>query len=127
MIIIPTIAKQPNVIGDLTLIPSSFIRDIKYNFMTKELIVKMKGGKSYTYPNIKQRIAMRFIQGKAVCLTNDIRKKMRWYKGKSPSIGAYYNQFIKVGGVKGSRTLRAAGARIVRAKLKSKGGKSRRR
>ncbi len=112
-----TSAAAPKVIGNITLINSSFIEQIDYNMLTKTLIVVIDG-KMHFYKNINYRKYSKFIQGRAICLTNDPTGLNRWHKGKTPSLGAYYNQFIKLGGVKGVRIARVASAHVARKRRK---------
>ena len=57
-------------------------------------------GRMYTYFYVPSHIFDRWWAGKATCQTDDTggfsgRKMKRWIKGKTPSLGAFYNQYIK--------------------------------
>jgi len=78
--------------------PSSWIRNVKYDSLTGELHLNMRGkwyGPWYIEPNTY----LKFITGKAVPVTTDSRRPARWGKGIGPSLGAAYHKYIKIGGV----------------------------
>lgn len=85
--------KQFEARAALTRIPSSFITDLKYDVFTQTLSVFIQG-RPYLYPNITASTYLAFEQGRAACRTKD--KRGRWWPGKFPSLGAYYNQYIKI-------------------------------
>lgn len=83
--------------GRITIIPSSWIRNVKYNSISNELFLNMRGkwyGPWYIPPNIY----LQFITGKAVPTTTDKRRPARWGKGIGPSLGAAYHKYIKISG-----------------------------
>ena len=82
------------------LLPSSFITDLDYDQFKRTVRVQMHHKKWYEYGNISPNKFLRFMTGRAVCVTNDPTGRNRWYRGKSKSMGAFYNQFIKLGGIK---------------------------
>jgi len=114
--------------GVVTLIPSSLFKagSVHYNVRTRVLDLKLNN-KWYSYPNISPRKYARFLAGRATCVTDDPTGRGRWNKGKHPSMGAFYTQFIKVGGIKGFRLGRVVKARTVKqfrkAKLRRRGGR----
>jgi len=77
--------------------PSSWIRDVKYNTLTGELNVNMRG-KWYGPWYIDSNTYMNFILGKAVPTTTDSRRPARWAEGLGPSLGAAWHKYIKMSG-----------------------------
>lgn len=75
---------------------SSFIAMLEYDEISGYATVYMKNGSSYRYANVPRRIFQAWKAGRATCKTDDHRKwKKRWWIGKTPSLGAFYNQKIK--------------------------------
>jgi len=109
--------------GSLTIMPSSWIRDVDYNTLTGDLRINMKG-KWYGPWNISQRTFNKFISGQAVPVTTDSVRPARWARGVGPSLGAAWHKYIKIGG-RGARVVR--GFRELKAKIRpfAKGVKKR--
>ena len=84
--------------GALTIMPSSWIRDIDYNTLTNELKINMRG-KWYGPWYVSVRTFNKFITGQAVPVTTDINRPARWARGAGPSLGAAYHKYIKIGGI----------------------------
>lgn len=93
--------------GSLTIMPSSWIRDIDYNTLTNELRIDIRG-KWYGPWIVSPRKYMKFIQGKAVPITTDKKRPPRWAKGVGPSLGAAYHKYIKIGGFRAKVSRRIA-------------------
>jgi hypothetical protein len=75
---------------------SSFIDSLEYDELSGYAYVYMKNGSSYRYANVPRRVFMAWKAGRATCKTDDHRKwRKRWWIGKTPSLGAFYNQKIK--------------------------------
>ena len=99
---------------------SSFLVDYKYYRVTQVLVLRIRNSRgginSYTYRDVSERTFNRFRAAKAVCVTKDTEESHprhpRWEIGDQ-SHGAFYNQFIKLGGIR-SRFVRAARARLTR-------------
>ena len=83
--------------GSLTIMPSSWIRDVDYNTLTGELNINMRG-KWYGPWKISLRTFNKFISGQAVPVTTDTARPAKWARGVGPSIGAAYHKYIKIGG-----------------------------
>ena len=98
--------------GRITIMPSSWIRNVDYNMMTNELRINMRG-KWYGPWFVNQRTYNKFITGQAVPITND--SKNRWARGLGPSIGAAFHKYIKIGGKRAKITRRFA---ELKAKIK---------
>jgi len=79
----------------IRIMPSSWIRNIDYNYETNQLNINMSG-KWYGPWQVDLTTYNKFLLGKAVCVTSDDRN--RWRRGDSPSLGAAYHRWIKVGG-----------------------------
>lgn len=85
--------------GSLTIMPSSWIRDVDYNTLTNQLRVNMRG-KWYGPWTVSLRTFNKFITGQAVPVTTDSRRPARWARGTGPSLGAAWHKYIKIGGLK---------------------------
>lgn len=87
----------PPIQGSINIMPSSWIRDIRYDSTTSELYINMRGkwyGPWYTDSNTY----IKFLTGKAVPVTTDKVRPARWARGIGPSLGAGYHKYIKIGG-----------------------------
>lgn len=84
--------------GALTIMPSSWIRDVDYNTLTNALRINMRG-KWYGPWYISLRKFNKFISGQAVPVTTDTQRPARWARGAGPSLGAAYHKYIKIGGI----------------------------
>ena len=106
-----TTVQQPSQVlptqGSLQLMPSSWIRDIRYNNMTYELEINMRG-KWYGPWIIHPWKFHKFITGQAVPITTDTHRPARWGRGMGPSLGAAYWKYIKIGGTRANITRRFA-------------------
>jgi hypothetical protein len=82
------------------LMPSSFIDALDYFGPaggTGNVVAELSG-KQYTFLNVPESIFNRWWEGKASCTTDDGNgtiRHMRWVQGKTPSLGAFFNQYIK--------------------------------
>jgi len=81
------------------LMPSSVVEELIYDPDTKKAFVQL-GDNKYTYHQINESVFDRWFQGKASCITTDVGKftgsrRKRWIAGKTPSLGAFYNKYIK--------------------------------
>jgi hypothetical protein len=90
-------APPPKARGRISIIPSSWIRDHKYDVLTGELHINMRG-KWYGPWFIDPNTYLKFVTGKAVPTTTDTQRPARWGMGIGPSMGAAYHQYIKIGG-----------------------------
>jgi hypothetical protein len=108
----PNLPARHGVVGRIELIKSSFIDEINYSAATMSLDVVI-GASTFTYHNIPYSRVLRFMQGRATCISNDPTRRRRWWRGKTPSIGAFYNQFIKLHGavIRPTTTPRGGGGR----------------
>lgn len=83
--------------GSITIMPSSWIRDVDYNTLTNELKINMRG-KWYGPWYVSLRTYNKFITGQAVPVTTDKQRPARWARGAGPSLGAAWHKYIKIGG-----------------------------
>lgn len=83
--------------------PSSNIYGFNYDYDNNKLLVKFQGndgvgqGPVYSYEGVQPYIFDLFKRGAAIAKTTGKNKWGSWWKGKSPSIGAAMNAFIKAG------------------------------
>ena len=73
-------------------LPSSFVDVLEYDRMTSQVRVIL-GGRPYIFYDVPATVFERFYQGEAMCKTAD--RYWRWWKGKYPSLGAFFNGYIK--------------------------------
>ncbi len=83
--------------GIVNIMPSSWIRNVRYDYMSGRLEINMRG-KWFGPWFVSPRIFQKFIQGKAVPITTDSRRSPRWERGIGPSLGAAYHKYIKITG-----------------------------
>lgn len=95
--------------GNFELIPSSFIVGLEWidsptdfeHVILHVRIEQSNGNKIwYSYRNVPRGVVMEFWQGNASCTTDAPggftgRKRKLWWVGKNPSLGAFFNQYIK--------------------------------
>lgn len=82
-------------ISELRRMRSSWIREFKYNNETKVLTMLTKIGKEYSWDNVPPEVAAQALRGEATCTTGDPTGRRRWWEGKYPSFGAFYNHVLK--------------------------------
>ncbi len=73
---------------------SSFVTQLDY-FPEEEKVQVLLSGRPYTYKNVPELIFVAWTKGAATCSTSDSRKRKRWWIGKTPSLGAFFNDKIK--------------------------------
>lgn len=73
---------------------SSFVDYLEYDSDTNNVHVTLSGRK-YTFMNVPPSIFNAWRKGAATCTTDDTGKKKRWWIGKTPSLGAFFNTYIK--------------------------------
>lgn len=84
--------------------PSSNIFGFNYDYDNGNLLVKFQGndgvgqGPVYEYSGVPKYMFDLFKRGAAIAKTTGKNKWGEWWKGKTPSIGAAMNAFIKNGG-----------------------------
>lgn len=78
--------------GDL--MPSSFIEELIYFDVDHKVHAKF-GKKWYTFYNVLESIFTSWFKGQATCMTDDNQRTKRWIVGKTPSLGAFFNTYIK--------------------------------
>ena len=86
----------PAIRGNIRIMPSSWIRDVRYDTLTGELHINMNG-KWYGPWYVDEQTYIQFITGKAVPTTTDKRRPPRWARGIGPSLGASFHEYIKIG------------------------------
>lgn len=74
-------------------IDSSWVHELRY-FMEERKVWTLFNGKKYTYFNIPQAVFTSWWEGAATCITDDTEKSKRWFVGKTPSLGAFFNSNI---------------------------------
>ena len=74
---------------------SSTVYGFKYNPQKKNLFVKFQGVGVYKYDNVPRNIANLFANGSAKAKTQGSNRYGAWFVGKSPSLGASLNEYIK--------------------------------
>ena len=72
---------------------SSFISELHW-LPAGKVHVKLSG-KEYTIKGVSEAEFNSWYKGFASCRTDDPTGAQRWYFAKSPSLGAYYNHYIK--------------------------------
>jgi hypothetical protein len=98
-------AAESNVfLTEGALMPSSVVEEleaISYDARPGYVDVHVQlDDRQYTYVLVPQEVFDRWFQGKASCITDDVGKmtgkhRKKWIKGKTPSLGAFYNKYIK--------------------------------
>jgi len=79
-------------------INSSNVYGVQYDFKKKNLLVRFNNGAVYAYdapPQLYNLVA----GGRASATTDDKRKPMRWWRSKTPSLGAAVWQHLRNTGV----------------------------
>jgi hypothetical protein len=81
-------------------VPSSWIDELEW--VGDGRVYVSFNGNWYTYSHIKESVFKRWQAGLASCITDDPQggskmHRKRWIKGKTPSLGAFYNRYIKGG------------------------------
>ena len=80
--------------GIISLMPSSVVHYLFYH--EKQTVVQMRlNGRNYYAKGVPKSVFIDWTQGAAACRTNDTSSLKRWTIGKSPSLGAYFDQHIK--------------------------------
>lgn len=85
-------------------IPSSNINRFAYDPKTRSLLVKFQGdypqenGPVYQYSNVPEQVFEVFRRGAIPAKTNGSNRWGRWWRGKSPSLGASFYEAIRQGG-----------------------------
>ena len=77
------------------LIGSSFINYLDYEPETKVVNVRLGYRNYHTTKDVPQSVFLRWKRGEATCQTNDKSSLKRWTIGKTPSLGAFFNVYIK--------------------------------
>ena len=90
---------QPQTVGGIPHadLNSSNIWGANYDPKSGKMRVRFQGGSVYEYDGVPENIFKAFIKGNAVAKTNGQNKYGKWWKNKSPSLGASMNQYIKAG------------------------------
>ena len=76
------------------LLDSSFVQSLKYTLPAGDVDVVLNG-KKYKFFSVPEAIFNAWWQGAATCMTSDSGKVKRWWLGKTPSLGAFFNHYIK--------------------------------
>jgi hypothetical protein len=76
---------------------SSNIWGAAYDPRSGKMKVRFQGGSEYEYDGVPKNIFNAFIKGNAAAKTDGENQYGRWWKSKSPSLGAAMNQYIKGG------------------------------
>lgn len=79
-------------------IASSLIWRIRYNDQTEELDIWFNSGAQYRYFEVPYDIVERVVSGNGTVSTNGHNVWGRWFKGKNPSVGKAFIEYIKKGG-----------------------------
>lgn len=77
---------------------SSTVYGFNYDNNKRKLYVRFQGDGVYEYDNVSPSIFKLFASGAAKAKTNGRNQYGNWFIGKSPSLGASLNQFIKAAG-----------------------------
>jgi hypothetical protein len=75
------------------LMESSWIYGLDWDPFTKEASTRF-GFHAYTFHRVPKSVFDRWYVGMASCTTDDDSGLMRWSKGDTPSLGAFFNQHI---------------------------------
>ena len=73
---------------------SSFVSELQYLSEENKVYVILSN-KKYTFLNVPEAIFTAWTKGASTCVTSDSGKKKRWWIGKTPSLGAFFNTHIK--------------------------------
>ena len=73
---------------------SSFVSELDYDMNTGNVHVLLSN-EAYTFFNVPEAIFSAWTKGAATCQTSDSGKKKKWWIGKTPSLGAFFNHYIK--------------------------------
>ena len=73
---------------------SSFVGYMSYDNQSNNVDVLLSGIK-YRYFNVPEAIFNAWTKGAATCMTSDSGKRKQWWIGKTPSLGAFFNHYIK--------------------------------
>ena len=84
-------------------IPSSNVRKMMYNDESKELTVQFQDKSIYTYYDVSFQTFLNVTNGNATCITTGENAFGKWWKGKTPSVGASVHKFLIKTGVKYKR------------------------
>jgi len=76
------------------LMPSSFVDELIY-WEDTHVVNVLLNGRWYSVYNVPQGIFTAWFQGAATCMTDDAQRTKRWIVGKTPSLGAFFNHYIK--------------------------------
>jgi hypothetical protein len=77
---------------------SSNVYGFRYDPLKKRLTVRFQEGAVYRYEGVPKVIFDMFSHGDGVARTTGSNRHGRWWRGKSPSLGASLNELIKLGG-----------------------------
>lgn len=77
---------------------SSNIYGFRYNPKNRNLKVRFQSGSVYEYDNIPENIFNAFRQGAAAARTQGQNQFGRWWRGKNPSLGAAFWNYIRNAG-----------------------------
>jgi len=73
---------------------SSFVSSLKFDIQTGNVDVTLSG-KNYRFFNVPEAIFTAWTKGAATCQTTDNGQVKQWWIGKTPSLGAFFNHYIK--------------------------------
>ncbi len=76
---------------------SSNVYGARYDPLQKNLTVRFQGGSVYKYQGVPKQIFDMFISGDGTARSKGNNRYGRWWVGKNPSIGAAFNNLIKLG------------------------------
>ncbi len=77
---------------------SSNIWGFRYNPKSGKLLVKFNSGSVYGYEGVPPFVFKIFASGAIPAKTNGQNSHGKWWKGKSPSLGASFFSLVKMGG-----------------------------
>lgn len=77
---------------------SSTVYGFNYDNRNRKLYVRFQGDGTYEYDNVPPSVFRLFATGSARAKTNGRNRYGAWFIGKSPSLGASLNQYIKAAG-----------------------------
>lgn len=75
--------------------PSSNVYGFQYNPRTKEMLVRFNSGSIYHYEGVPEYVFRLFQQGAAPAKTSGKNEYGQWWRGKSPSLGAAFAEYIR--------------------------------
>jgi len=73
---------------------SSFVSELEY-IQDEGKVWVLLSGRKYTFFNVPEAIFTSWTKGAATCQTSDSGKRKKWWVGKTPSLGAFFNSYIK--------------------------------